>query len=67
MCRGIENGVSEKTWCDVLQERVQMPVINYGRSGVNNLQLIEMAEYICKNDNPDLIIAELRWTTPHYV
>ena len=23
-----------------------------------------MAEYICKNDNPDLIIAELRWTTP---
>ena len=63
MCRGIENGVLEKTWCDVLQERVQMPVINYGRSGVNNLQLIEMAEYICKNDNPDLIIAELRWTT----
>ena len=66
MCRGIENGVSEKTWCDVLQERVQMPVINYGRFGVNNLQLIEMAEYICKNDNPDLIIAELRWTTPMY-
>ena len=31
MCRGIENGVSEKTWCGLLQERVGKPVINYGR------------------------------------
>ena len=61
MCRGIENGVSQKTWCGLLQERVGARY-KLWKTRVN-LQLIEMAEYICKNDNPDLIIAELRWTT----
>ena len=47
MRRGIENGVPEKTWWFITRKS-RKDVINYGRLGVNNLQLIEMAEYICK-------------------
>lgn len=53
----------DTTWCDILSERIDTPIINYGRAGVSNLQLIEMAEDICKNKNPKMIIAEMRWTS----
>mgnify|MGYP001170518976 CR=1 FL=1 len=63
VCRGEENGLLETTWTDILSKRLKRPVINYGRRGINNLQIIEMAEKIAKEEQPDLIIAEMRWTT----
>lgn len=61
-CRGQTDGKLPITWCEILEEKLDHPVINYGRAGVSNIQLIEMAEDICKNKNPDMIIAEMRWT-----
>lgn len=52
----------EQSYTTLLSERLNAQVINYGRSGVSNIQLIEMAEQVCKQYKPDLIIAEMRWT-----
>lgn len=62
-CRGEEDGQLDRTWTHILSERLNRPVINYGRRGINNLQIIEMAEQIAKGLQPELIIAEMRWTT----
>jgi hypothetical protein len=52
----------EQSYTSILANRLNANVINYGRSGVSNIQLIEMTEHLCTYDRPDLIIAEMRWT-----
>lgn len=60
-CESAINKEIDNPWPKILSQRLDCEVVNYGRMGVNNLQLIEMAEHICKNNKPDLIIAEMRW------
>ena len=53
----------EQSYTELLSQDTGAQVINYGRSGVSNIQLIEMAEQLClQTPKPDLIIAEMRWT-----
>lgn len=60
-CQDRENNKIQKPWPALLSERLGTEVINYGRRGVNNQQLIEMTEHVCQNEKPEMIIAEMRW------
>lgn len=60
-CQGSPDNKINHPWPSIMSERLGVDVINYGRTGVNNLQLIEMAQHLCENNKPDMIIAEMRW------
>jgi hypothetical protein len=60
-CRDLPGDKVERPWTSIMAERLGIDVINYGRPGVNNLQLVEMAQHLCENDKPEMIIAEMRW------